>query len=91
MTSKTIIKTISESTGYTQKEITEILDAIEVLMKTELPNIDGAKFKVLDITFENVVKEARKGINPRTKEIVTFPEGRKLRIGKSVDWNNLFR
>ena len=74
MNVKEFIKAVSNSTGYTQKNITEVFEAAESVMISELKNDNAVKvFKSL--TVYPIVREAHKSRIP-TGEIVDLPDTR---------------
>lgn len=66
-----LVKAVATKTGFTQKDIKAVMDAMQdvvhATMKTE-------EVKIMDgITLEAVYKEAHEGRNPKTGETVKVP------------------
>lgn len=72
MTKQELIKKISADTGISQKQTGEALDsAIQNIMEAVAA---GEKVQLVGFgTFEARKREARTGVNPRTKEKVEIP------------------
>ena len=72
MTKQELIKKIAADTGVSQKQAGEVLDsAIQNIMDTVAAG-DKVQFTGFG-TFEARKREARTGVNPRTKEKVEIP------------------
>lgn len=70
---KEFVKEISKETGYSQKDITTVLETAESIMIDAVANKDGVKiFKSLSIV--PVIKKERVAISPTTKESIVVPE-----------------
>ena len=89
MTSKQIIKKTAEATGIPQKKIKEIVDALEVAVKTTVS--DGESFKALDISYSLVDVEAAEKRNPKTGEKVMSPAHKKVKAKLSADFKRIAR
>jgi len=73
LNSKDFIKKIAKETGYSQKDITAVLETAESIMISEVVNGDGVKiFKSLSVLPK--VSPARRCNNPITKEPMMVPE-----------------
>jgi len=76
ITKSTVIKTIAESTGKSNKEVMAFLDALAVIAKEQLGKKGPGVFILPGLLKLTLVKKpatkARKGINPFTKEEVVF-------------------
>ena len=89
MTSKTLIKTVAESTGYTQKATKAFFDAAEVALKSTVAT--GEKVKVLDTTFSVKDVAAREGRNPATGESLSIPATKKVATKVSKDFKSVVK
>jgi nucleoid DNA-binding protein len=71
-----ILKTISDGTGLTRKEITSVFDEMGLLIKKDLGNRGPGVFTIPGLVKCRVVKKpavkARKGVNPFTGEEMMF-------------------
>lgn len=76
ITKSIVIKTISDATGKSGKEVGVFLDALSVLAKEQLGKKGPGVFILPGLLKLTLVKKpatkARKGINPFTKEEVVF-------------------
>jgi DNA-binding protein HU-beta len=81
-------KGIAEYTGYSQKNIKEVLEAAEMVMIDNIKKGEDVKvFKSVTISTSKI--PARSGINPFTKEKMEIPEGLKLRAKFSKKFKDL--
>lgn len=72
MTKKDYIDKIAEVTGYTKKDVAEVLKAEKDLVWSALKDKD--EIKVFDsIILKTEFKDAREGRNPRTGELIQIP------------------
>ena len=76
LTKSGVVKSIADSTGKSSKEVVAFLDALNGLIKEQLGKKGPGVFQVPGLLKLTLVKKpatkARKGINPFTKEEVTF-------------------
>lgn len=76
LTKSGVVKSIADSTGKSSKEVVAFLDALNTLIKEQLGKKGPGVFQVPGLLKLTLVKKpatkARKGINPFTKEEVTF-------------------
>jgi len=92
MTSKTLIKTVAESTGYTQKATKEFFDAAEIALKSTIATAAvGEKVKVLDTTYSVKDVAARAGRNPSTGEALSIPATKKVATKISKDFKSVVK
>lgn len=78
-----LVKAISEKAEITQKDAEKALKAFQDVVAEELKK--GEKIALVGFgTFEVAKREARQGINPKTKETITIPESwsPKFKAGK---------
>jgi nucleoid DNA-binding protein len=75
-TKSDILRTISENTGLTRKEVVAVFDEMGVVMKKDLGNRGPGVFTIPGLVKCRVVKKpavkARKGVNPFTGEEMMF-------------------
>ena len=78
MTKREIVKSVSESTGFTQKDVTSVVDAVFETIASTVANEDVA------ITgfgkFATTERSARMMRNPSTGEQVSVPAKRVLKF-----------
>ena len=77
------VKAVAEKTEYTQKNISEIVDAMEEVAIEMVGKGDSVKvFKT--VSFEPVTRAERTGRNPQTGEAITIPAKKsvKAKFGK---------
>ena len=71
-----ILRTISEDTGLTRKEVTAVFDSMNTIIKKDLGRRGPGSFTIPGLVKCRVVKKpavkARKGINPFTGEEMMF-------------------
>jgi DNA-binding protein HU-beta len=68
----TFVKELSNKTGFSQKDIKEVLSSTEELMKGLMK--DGTQVKVFpSVTFYKGVRAGRTGHNPKTGDAVEIP------------------
>jgi nucleoid DNA-binding protein len=76
ITKAMVVKSIAESTGRSNKEVVEVLDALANIAKEQLGKKGPGVFVLPNLLKLTLVKKpatkARKGINPFTKEEVVF-------------------
>lgn len=82
MNKKDIVRAVSQETGFSQKDITTILDLAQgavtyALTQGEKVNISG--FGI----FEIVERAAREGVNPQTMEKITIPASKAVKYRAS--------
>lgn len=85
LTKKDIINNIAEQTGYTKKDITEIVNSTLSQVNDALVSgkeVDLAGFGKFSIS----ERAARQGINPLTKEKITIAasKGVKFKVAKAL-------
>lgn len=90
MTNKEFIQRVSANSELTQKEITNVLDAVELALKSEL-SVDNAEVKVCDITLVNKIRPARTGRNPKTGETISIAASNGLGFKTSADWKRILK
>lgn len=73
LNTKDFIRAIAKETGYSQKDITAVLEAAESVMIDAVANGDGVKmFKSLKIV--PVIKKGRTLLNLHTREQMVVPD-----------------
>jgi nucleoid DNA-binding protein len=77
LTKSQVIGSLSEKTGVAKKDVASIFGGLSELIKRELGKKGPGEFVIPDLLKLKVrnipAKAKRKGINPFTKEEVTFP------------------
>src|SRR5689334_11942169 len=77
LTKSQVIGALSEKTGVAKKDVSSIFGGLSELIKRELGKKGPGEFVIPDLLKLKVrnipAKAKRKGINPFTKEEVTFP------------------
>ena len=85
MTTKELAARVTDGTAYQQSQVANILRKTLDTIKRELAN--GGQVQLIGFgTFETKKRNARKGINPRTGDVITIPEHKTpiCRAGKSL-------
>lgn len=85
ISNKEFIKAVAVKTGYSQKNIKEVLDVAQEIIEDNL--VDGNTVKVFSwLTIEPVEKAARAGRNPITGESIQIPAKTsvKAKFGKGI-------
>lgn len=85
MTTKELVARVTAGTAYQQNQVATILRKTLDTIKRELAN--GGQVQLIGFgTFEVKERNARKGINPRTGDVITIPEHKTptFRAGKSL-------
>lgn len=84
MTRAELVKEIATKTGFTQKDVKQVMDALEDVTMTTMPK---EEVKIMNgVTLSAAFKEAHTARNPRTGETVTV-EGKyspKCKFGTAV-------
>ena len=87
MNKKEIIKQISTKTGYSQKDITEVVDNFLGAISDAL--VDGSDVNLTGFgKFVVSERAARKGINPKTMEAIDIPASRAVKFKVSTTLKN---
>lgn len=89
MTSKDFVRNVAEKYSLTQKEVREVLDACEEILKEKL--VAGEVVKVLDVTFEAKSVPAHTGRNPQTGEAIEIPAGHRLSMRPAVGFKEAIK
>ena len=88
-----ILKSISETTGLTRKEVVAVFDEMGVLMKNDLGRRGPGVFTIPGLVKCRVVSKpavkARKGINPFTGEEMMFKAKPARKVVKTTALKNL--
>lgn len=85
MTQQKLIETLSEKTGYSQKETRKFIDAMVGVITDSVRK--GEKVAITGFgTFDLGKRASRRGRNPQTGEIIHIPEMKmpRFRAGKSL-------
>lgn len=80
-----LVQKVTEATGLAKKDADKAIVAAIAAVRDEL--IAGGKLTLVGFgTLEISERAARKGINPQTKKIVTYPASRSVRfkVGKDL-------
>lgn len=79
MKNREVINEIALKTSYSKTVCSDVVDALrEVIMESLM---DGIKVKLRGfIDFDVVQRGERKGRNPQTNEVVTFPPARVVKV-----------
>lgn len=72
------VKDVSKYTGFTQKNIREVLEACEATMIEHLKKDESVKV-MPTVSISTGIHSARKGYNPRTGESIEIPESKMLK------------
>lgn len=84
MTRAELVKEIATSTGFTQKDVKQVMDAMEVVVQKTMRDDE---VKIMNgVTLSAAFKEAHTARNPRTGETVTV-EGKyspKCKFGTAI-------
>ena len=76
MTKSQIVASLADSTGLTKKQVTSVMDEMNVLMERSIKKRSVGEFTVPGIfkitTVKKPARKARKGINPFTGEETMF-------------------
>lgn len=82
---KECVKTYAEKSGCTLVEADKAMRMAVEVIKEEILNTGGVAF-VGDFSIEVVDRKERQGVNPSTKEPMTIPAHRtlKLKVGKTL-------
>jgi DNA-binding protein HU-beta len=68
-----LVSYISKQAGINKKAATAVVNAVVGVIQTALKNPQG-KIRIADLgTFRVIEMEARRGVNPRTREEMTIP------------------
>ncbi len=88
-----ILKTISENTGLTRKEVVSVFDEMGLIMKKDLGRRGPGVFTIPGLVKCRVVSKpavkARKGINPFTGEEMMFKAKAARKVVKTTPLKNL--
>ena len=83
MTKREIVKSVSEKTGFTQKDVLTVVDNVFETIANVVANEDVAitGFGTFDIK----ISKARQARNPKTGETIHIPEKKapKFKVGKA--------
>ena len=85
MNKRELIEAVSDKTGITKKKTGNVVDAVTETITDTLSQ--GEKITLVGFgTFQVRQREARKGINPQTKEALTIPAKKvlKFKAGKEL-------
>ena len=85
MRRNTLVDKISKKTGISKSDCNKMLDAFSDTVLEALCN--GEKIMIKDfVSFDVQKKEPRKGRNPKTGEVVIFPEVKivKCKVAKKI-------
>ena len=87
VTAKDLVKKISTKTGFSQKDISTVMDAFDEVLVEELRK--GEKIKVVQgVSFESYVKPASVARNPKTGEEVAVPEKMTCKVKVTPTFKN---
>ena len=85
MNKKDVIKAVSVKTGFSQKDVTEVVeDMLDIITATL---VDGKDVSISGFgKFTVSERDARKGVNPRTLESIDIPASRvpKFKAGSAL-------
>ena len=84
MSKKDLVAKVAEATGKTKTEVDEIVSATISAIKT---SVKEEEIRLLGFgSFKIVRKEAREGINPKTKEAITIPARNTVKFTAGKDF-----
>lgn len=88
MNKKELIRTVAGQLGYTQKDVTAVIEtACEVIGNTVK---DGTEVSIIGFgKFKPVLRKATTGRNPNTGEAMEIPEKTMIRFAPSAALKNL--
>ncbi|MBP5651293.1 MAG: HU family DNA-binding protein [Clostridia bacterium] len=80
-----LVKYVSQETGLTQKDVTEVFDTALAAVTTALKRGEEVAIAGLG-KFDVRKRAARKSVNPRTKELVSVPASKApvFKAGKAL-------
>lgn len=85
-TKQELIKKVSEKTGKTNKDTTEIVNALFESIQESLGS--GEEVRLINFGVFSVKQTAeRQGVNPRTREKITVPASMRVRFTPGKDLN----
>ena len=75
-----LVAAIAQETGLTQTDVNKVIDAMCPIISDECVHNGGEVNLPALGKFKQKVNKARKGINPMTKEPMTFKESRTIKF-----------
>lgn len=87
---KDFIKQVSKATGYSQKNIQEVLDNVESVLIENLKNDEETKI-LKTVSVVPTIKNEKEGRNPFTGEKMTIPARRSIKAKFSKTLKEIVR
>lgn len=88
MTDKSFLKEVSKESGYSIKELKQVLDAVEIQLKKRMIEEDG-QIKILDFIVSSVTIPPRTVRDPHINSTIEIGERKRIKVKLRNDWKML--